>query len=150
MDLYDEFERIVGVLNGEGIRYALAGGLAVSIYAAPRATEDIDLLMAAEDVDRAVPALAAIGFRIAGRPMEMAGGRLKIQRLIKIEGADLVPLDLLIPVDPELVRLLDDRSPINWQGAPAMVVSARGLRTLKLLRGSTRDRADLEAMGPEP
>lgn len=150
MDLYDEFERIVGVLNGEGIRYALAGGLAVSIYAAPRATEDIDLLMAAEDVDRAVPALAAIGFRIAGRAMEMAGGRLRIQRLIKIEGADLVPLDLLIPVDPELVRLLDDRSVIDWQGAPATVVSARGLRTLKLLRGSTRDRADLEAMGPEP
>jgi hypothetical protein len=149
MDLYAEFKRIVGALNTEGIRYALAGGLAVSVYAAPRATVDIDLLIAGEDADRAVRAVSALGFRVAGRPMEVARGRLRIQRLIKTEGADLVPLDLLIPVDAELVGLLDDRSVVDLHGELATVVSDRGLRILKRLRGSTQDRADLEAMGPE-
>lgn len=73
--------------------YALSGGLAVSIYAAPRATQDIDLLVGRDDLDRAVSALGSIGFQPAGRPMRVAGGRL---------GADILPLDLLFPGDAGL------------------------------------------------
>ena len=63
--------------------YALAGGLAVSIYATPRATQDIDLLVAVSDLDRVVALLGPLGFRRAGRRMTVAGGRIEIQRLIK-------------------------------------------------------------------
>ena len=45
LDLYAELRRIVAALDAAGVPYALAGGLAVSIYTTPRATEDIDLLM---------------------------------------------------------------------------------------------------------
>ncbi len=136
-------------LNAAGIPYALAGGLAVSIYAVPRATEDVDLLVAREDLARAVERLETLGFRQAGRPMSVAGGRLDIQRLIKIDGTDLVPVDLLVPNEPALAALLADRNAIEWEGERLSIVSLPGLRILKQLRGSAQDVADLEALGAE-
>ena len=150
LDLYAELRRVVEALDSAGIPYALAGGLAVAIYATPRATEDIDLLLAREHLGLAIARLERLGFRPAGVPMRVAGGRLDIQRLIKIEGSDLLPVDLMLPSDPELDGILSDRRGIEWEGQPIWVVSATGLRRLKRLRGSAQDVADLEALGPEP
>ena len=149
LDLYAELRRIVEALDAAGIAYALAGGLAVSIHTAPRATEDIDILIARADLDPVVRALQPAGFRPAGRPMQVAAGRLEIQRLTKINGADLLPLDLLMPNDPALAALLTDRTSLTLEGHPMWVVGLGALRTLKRLRGSALDRADLEALGPE-
>jgi len=149
LDLQAELRGIVQALDAAGIAYALVGGLAVSIYAAPRATEDVDILLARGDLSRAVERLAPLSFRRAGAPMSVAKGRLEIQRLIKIEGTDLVPLDLLVPNDAGLASLLMDRQSIEWQEGRLSIVSLAGLRALKRLRGSSQDRADLEALGPE-
>lgn len=149
LDLPAELARIVERLEAAGIPYALVGGLAVSIYAVPRATEDIDLLLAREDLDRTVSELSALGFRAAGDPMAVAGERLRIQRLVKISGADLLPVDLLLPNDAAIAALLEDRQPVAWEGRRLWLVSLAGLRALKRLRGSAQDRADLEALGPE-
>ena len=149
LDLQAELRGIVHALDAAGIAYALVGGLAVSIYATPRATEDVDILLARGDLSRAVERLAPLSFRRAGAPMSVAGGRLEIQRLIKIEGTDLVPLDLLVPNDAGLAALLMDRQSIEWQEGRLSIVSLAGLRALKRLRGSSQDRADLEALGPE-
>lgn len=149
MDLYQELLSIVAALDAAHIDYAVVGGIAVSVYTEPRATEDIDLMLARADLTRAVEALRAQGFRMAGRPMSVAGGRLEIQRLTKIEGTELLPLDLLLPADPEIAALLDDRGTVEIGGRPTSIIGRRALRALKRLRGSTRDRADLEALGPE-
>ncbi|MBI2162308.1 MAG: nucleotidyltransferase family protein [Candidatus Rokubacteria bacterium] len=149
LDLYAELRRIVEALDAAGIAYALAGGLAVSIHTTPRATEDIDILIARADLDPVVRALQPAGFRPAGRPMQVAAGRLEIQRLTKINGADLLPLDLLMPNEPALAALLPDRTSLTLEGHPVWVVGLGALRTLKRLRGSALDRADLEALGPE-
>src|SRR5438132_2713254 len=69
LDLYDELRGIVKALNAAEIPYALVGGLAVSIYAQPRATEDVDLLLAREDLLRTIERLEELGFRRAGTPM---------------------------------------------------------------------------------
>ena len=111
--------------------------------------QDIDLLLAVSDLDRATAALRDLGFRIAGRPMTVAGGRMEIQRLIKIDGTDLLPLDLLLPLDTELASILAARTEITWEGTPLWIVTIPGLRSLKRLRGSAQDRADLEALGPD-
>jgi hypothetical protein len=81
--------------------------------------------------------------------MPVAGGRLEIQRLTKIEGTDLLPLDLLIPTDPALTALISDRASLTLEGQQVQVIGLAALRTLKRLRGSALDRADLEALGPE-
>ena len=150
MDLYEELRRVVEALDQAGVTYAVAGGLAVSIYTSPRATEDIDLLLPRGDLDRSVAVMGELGFRLAGPPMRVAGGRLEIQRLIKIAGRDLLPLDLLMPIGPDLAGILGDRRAVPWEDARIWIVSVEGLRTLKRLRGSTQDRADLEALGPDP
>ena len=67
MDLYEELRSIVGALDSAGVPYALVGGLAVSVYATPRATEDIDILISSGDAERAILALAPLGFRAPGR-----------------------------------------------------------------------------------
>jgi Uncharacterised nucleotidyltransferase len=149
LDLHAEFRGIVKALDAAGVAYALVGGLAVSIYAAPRATEDVDLLLAREDLPRAVERLASLGFRPAGAPMSVAAGRLDIQRVIKIDGSDLVPVDLIVPNDPALAALLVGRENVAWEDGHLSIVSLAGLRALKRLRGSAQDRADLEALGPE-
>ena len=150
MDLYTELRRIVEALDQAAAAYALAGGLAVSIYTAPRATEDIDLFLAREDLPRVIAALLPLGFRVAGEPMRVAGGRLEIQRLIKIEGRDLLPVDLLVAVNSALADLARDRVSVPWEGRQIWIVGLASLRALKRLRGSAQDRADLEALGPEP
>jgi hypothetical protein len=81
--------------------------------------------------------------------MRVAGGRLDIQRLIKIDGTDLLPLDLLLPLDSELVGILAARTEVLWEGTRLWIVTLPGLRSLKRLRGSAQDRADLEALGPD-
>lgn len=149
LDLYAELRQVVRALDSAGIVYALAGGLAVAIYATPRATQDIDLLLAHEHLDPAIARLEPLGYRRAGAPMQVAGGRMAIQRLIKIAGSDLLPVDLLLSNDPELGNVLSERRTIEWEGQPISVVSATGLRRLKRLRGSAQDLADLEALGPE-
>ena len=149
MDLYAELLRVVEALDRAGVGYALVGGLAVSIYAAPRATEDIDLMLTAEDLDRATRALEPLGFRRAGSPMRVAAGRLQIQRLIKIEGRDLLPLDLLVATDEALAASVGGRQQLAVEGRPVWIIGVEGLRRLKRLRGSAQDRADLEALGPD-
>jgi hypothetical protein len=149
LDLAHELRSIVAALDRADVAYALAGGLAVSIYAAPRATQDIDLLIAVRDLDRAVTAVRDLGFRVAGRPMRVAAGRMEIQRLIKIDGTDLLPLDLLLALDPELTGILAERSQVTWEGTALWIVTIPGLRSLKQLRDSAQDRADLDALGPE-
>ena len=149
MDLYEELRSIVGALDSAGVPYALVGGLAVSVYATPRATEDIDILISSGDAERAILALSPLGFRAPGPPFAVAGGRLRIVRLLKFEGGDLLPLDLLAPVDPALAPLLSDRVVHDLGGRPVAVVGLGSLRALKRLRRSPQDMVDLEALGPE-
>ena len=149
VDLYAELRRIVAALDAASVPYAVTGGLAVSIYTTPRATEDVDLLLARPDLERAMTAVGRLGFQAAGAPMAVAGGRVAIQRMIRIDGADLFPLDLVMPIDPALAHLLADRRPVPWEARELWVVGLRALRVLKALRGSAQDRADLESLGPD-
>ena len=149
LDLYGELWRIVDALDRAGVAYAIAGGLAVSIYSTPRATEDIDLLIPQDALGRAIAALELLGFRAAPRAMRVAEGRIEIQRLTKIDGADLLPLDLLVVTDPTLASVTADRTERTLEGRPISIIGLRALRALTRLRGSALDRADLEALGPD-
>jgi hypothetical protein len=149
LSLEEELRRIVALLEAEGVAYAVAGGVAVSIYTRPRATEDLDLVISGADLEATLARLEALGFRRAGPPMAVARGRLRIQRLTKIAGSDLLPLDLLLAESPDLVEVLQGRRRLAWGGSSLWIVSAEGLRTLKKLRGSPQDLADLDALGAE-
>ena len=49
MDLLEELKKLTQKLDQSGIDYALCGGLALAIYAKPRATLDIDMMVQQDD-----------------------------------------------------------------------------------------------------
>ena len=50
------------------IRYAICGGVAVTIHGATRSTKDIDILIAPADLDKAIEAVRALGYKFAALP----------------------------------------------------------------------------------
>ena len=52
MNLVDELYAITAALTAAGIRYAVCGGVAVTLHGATRSTKDIDLLISPVDVQR--------------------------------------------------------------------------------------------------
>lgn len=46
-------ERVIGLLEENGIRYCVIGGVGVNAYAEPIVTQDLDIVIAAEHLERA-------------------------------------------------------------------------------------------------
>lgn len=144
MQILDELAAITAKLDEEGIQYALCGGLAMAIYALPRATLDVDLMIEMDSLFRVRRAMQELGFNLTAEPMEFRGGDVQIFRLCKIDpgsGEDLV-LDLLI-VTPGTRKAWDSRRKVEWEGGQLAVVSPAGLIALKSLRGNGQDNDDI-------
>lgn len=143
LDLEQELVAIVDALTTAGVPYALCGGLALAVHGAPRATIDIDLLVRAEDCDRLRDVVGAVGFTVRARPMTFAGV-VQIERISKIDLADgeTVMPDLLL-VTAELEQVWDARESFSWNGRMLSVLSRDGLISLKTLRSSAQDLADI-------
>lgn len=76
MNLVDELHTITAALRGAGLRYAVCGGLAVTIHGVVRTTKDIDLLIAERDIPRALELLRPLGYSLArGTGLEDQGQR---------------------------------------------------------------------------
>ena len=146
IDLYDELHRVVRALNEAGVGYALVGGFAVSMLARARATDDIDLLIAATDLDVAKTALEAIGYEARLASFPVARGRFRIQRFLRTEAEDVVLVDALLASEATEVAMLGRRLALDSEGGPLCVVTREDLRVLKRLRGNPQDLADLAAL----
>jgi hypothetical protein len=144
MDILDELRELIAKLNQEKIEYALCGGLAMAIYALPRATLDIDLLIEAHSLDATRRAVNDLGFTFEAAPMEFHGGKIHIRRLSKIEPGtgETLSLDLLI-VTPEIKSAWDGRTKVEWEHGDISVVSPEGLILLKSFRRSGQDQDDI-------
>jgi hypothetical protein len=59
------FEMLAKALEGEGVRYLIAGGLAVNAHGVLRFTKDLDLViqLIPENISRAFSALEGLGYR---------------------------------------------------------------------------------------
>jgi hypothetical protein len=144
MDLLEELKKLSLKLDHAGIDYALCGGLAIAIYAKPRATLDIDIMIYPDFLSETKKAAQELGFTLSAAPMEFNDGAVKIHRLTKIDkdSGEHLCLDLLI-VTPEITKAWDDHLTIEWEGSPLKVVSPQGLILLKTLRNSGQDQDDI-------
>jgi hypothetical protein len=108
-------------LDHLGIRYALAGGLAVGAYGYIRATTDVDFLVGEEAFDHQGPVVA---FK-AGVPIEVDGIRI----------------DYLSPASlgPQMEEVLD-HPPIS-EGVPVVPIEA--LIYMKLVAKRRKDQVDV-------
>ena len=147
LDITDELKTLVNELNRHEIEYALCGGLAMGVHGCMRATIDIDLLILSESLDDVIDIAKSQGYSLRGREMSFAGGAIEIRRISKIDAAsgDLIPLDLIL-VSPEIRHVWDNRQEGNWEGGKLSVVTREGLISLKKLRGSYQDLADIKQL----
>jgi hypothetical protein len=145
MDILEELKRLVERLDEERIQYALCGGLAMAIYALPRATLDIDIMIESDSLEKTSRAIDVLGFNLSAMPMEFHGGKVHIHRLSKIESGtgETLVLNLLI-VTPEIRQAWESRTKVEWEGGTLSVVSAEGLVLLKSFRKSGQDQDDIQ------
>ena len=107
--------RIVVDLTDLGRRFALVGGLAVSVRTAPRLTPDSDLAVLVTDdgdAEALVRDLAARGWRALAAMEQSAARRLATVRLSPASaGSGGTVVDLLVAssgIEPEVVTAADD------------------------------------------
>lgn len=144
MDLFEELTKLISRLKEEKIDFALCGGLAMAVYAFPRATLDIDIMIESEVLTLVKEVVGELGFTIDTGLMRFKNGKIKIYRLCKIfpESEDELILDLLL-ITPAIVDAWKSRKEVIWEGGTIPVVSPEGLILMKTLRGSGQDKDDI-------
>ena len=148
MNLVDELHAIAAALRSAGVRYAVCGGVAVSAHGAPRSTKDIDIIVAAEDLQLALDAVRPLGYAFLALPMTFDAGTERernVQRVSKLQGSDHMLLDLLL-ANSSLAGALDDRLEVQLPEGPLAVVSRATLIRMKQLAGRAQDLLDLEQL----
>jgi hypothetical protein len=141
--------RLTGALSAAGVEYAVAGGLAVSAWAEPRATVDIDLVIRG---DPAVLTVVRATARDAGllqtNARVRAFRRVRLLRMLVPPGADPEPIavDLLLPGDALTDAVLHNAKPLQLGRRRVRFASAEDTVLLKLLRDSDQDRVDIRAL----
>jgi hypothetical protein len=145
-----ELEAVLDALDADGVPYALCGGLALGVHGHPRATADIDLLIVAEDLQRALAAVKRVGFDIPARQMIFglrSGKRREVKRVSKLDPQtnDLLPLDFLI-VNDELIEVWTGRITVQAGPRKLTVVSRTGLATMKRIAGRGQDLVDVQKL----
>lgn len=135
----------MSTLEARHVEYALCGGIALAIHGAPRATQDIDVLIQEEDLDRIRQVARDCGFIFESLPMDFAASGITIYRFTKlIENLPLM-LDALIANGP-LAAVWQSRLAMTFETGPIHVVSKQGLVTMKLAAGRPQDIADIKRL----
>jgi hypothetical protein len=116
----------------------------MAIYALPRATLDIDLLIESGSLERTKRAAHDLGFTVQAAPMAFHGGKIHIHRVRKIEPetGETLSLDLLT-VTPDIRSAWESRTDVGWEHGVIHFVSPRGLMLLKSFRNSGQDQDDI-------
>jgi hypothetical protein len=147
LDLVDELRQLVRALEEHHIEYALCGGMAMGVHGRARTTIDIDLLILSESLPEIFEVARTLGYNVRGKDLSFANGAIEIRRVSKIDSDDgeLLSLDLLLAT-PDIRDVWESRVEAEWEGGNLWVVSVSGLISLKQLRRSYQDLADIEAL----
>ncbi len=145
MDLLIELKKIIEAFDKNKIDYALCGGLALAVYARPRATLDIDMMVEPDLLGRIKQIVENLGYNVPAKPMSFKDGAVQIQRMTKIdkESGEHMVLDLLL-VTPQTQIAWDSKISVDWEGGKLKVLNPEGLIMLKSLRKSGQDMDDIE------
>ena len=145
MELFEEFSQLVKEFEKENIEYALCGGLAMAVYAFPRATLDIDILIEPETLQKTKSIATRLGFTLDAGLMKFSNNTIQIYRLTKIcpDSSDTLMLDMLL-LTPEIKEVWETKQMLSWDEGELPVVSPKGLIKLKSMRLSGQDQDDIK------
>ena len=147
-------------MNRRNVRYLVVGGHAVAAHGYPRATQDIDLVVALDEKNalEAVEALLELGYRplipIDAREFADAQKRLAWQTekgavVFQMTTGDPLdmPVDLFVSAPFDFEREFSSALIIEWaEGVTVPVVARTTLMEMKRLAGRGKDLIDLEQL----
>ncbi len=141
--IYQDFLELLRVLEKHKVKYALIGGYAVGIYAEPRYTKDMDIVVAPtlKNARALLLALEEFGAPISNLSKE----DIAKPGLLYVFGVEPLRVDILNRIKGVSVALLIKRSKkIKIKKISASVVSLSDLIKLKQLAGRKQDLADID------
>ncbi|NJC88774.1 MAG: hypothetical protein FIB02_09675 [Desulfuromonas sp.] len=141
-------KRAATVLRENRIDYCLAGGLAVSLLARPRATEDVDLIVLLKDHELAdFEDLIKCSFEVIQVHQVKRFHNASIWRFVLGDGGQgLVLLDLILADREEYRAAIEGATEIIVDGCPINIIAPHDLITVKTLAGRPIDLLDIEAL----
>ena len=146
--MHSDYRELVSILNAHRVKYLVIGAYAVGIYAQPRATKDIDILVKAdpESAQAVFTALAEFGAPLAGMtPADFAqpGPFFRMGR--EPVGVDILTAVSGVEFDTAWERRLETVCD-EETGLRANFISRDDLIAAKLAAGRGQDLADIEAI----
>jgi len=145
VELVEELQHLVQRLDEKQVDFALCGGLAMAVYAFPRATLDIDLMVQPGDLAEVKAVARELGFNLDVGLLKFKQDRVQIYRLTKTDPEEPFPLVLdMLLATPEMEDVWKTRRRVEWEHGSIPVVSPEGLIRMKSLRSSGQDRDDIE------
>lgn len=149
MNIFDEFIEIINQIEREEIKYALVGGVAMAFYAEPRFTQDIDILLEPNDVDKTRRILEQNGYFESAEPWTFQNTPLTLRRFFKAVGSDHMIIDLLVAGNKEHSAIIEHAVIAQGEHGIARVANKTDIIWLKKQRNSIQDQADIERLENE-
>lgn len=143
MNAFELSQHIAECLEEDGLEYAIGGALALTAWAIPRDTKDVDISVFAgdEELPRVIDALERAGVMIDRTDAERSVARIGM--FTGRSGRTLV--DVFMSQHPHFLEMRHRRRQLGYgAGAPLWFVSAEDLCVLKLFYGRSKDVSDLE------
>lgn len=145
MDLPPDFRDLLEAFARESVEAVLVGGYAVAFHGRPRATKDIDLVLAGapDNLERAARALAAFG----APTTVVSAVRVLGEGEVAYLGQPPLRIDLLRSIDGVDERSLFEHAvPATLDGVPLRVIALSDLIANKRATGRPQDRLDAELL----
>lgn len=145
MEIYPEFQEFFKSLNTHRVEYVIVGAYALAYHGVPRATQDLDILIAAnpDNADRVLAALDAFGFGDLGIEKEELS-KPKIFFRLGREPRQIDILTYLLGVDwGEIWRHRQDG---DYGDQPVSVISPEDFIKAKMAAGRPQDIADAKRL----
>jgi len=130
----------IEALESVGLPYAIVGGLAVSAWATPRATQDVDLYAELPDATR--PSLER-ALRERGFDVPAMEGELERFGVFRSRSVDHVFLDIFPTIGPLGEAIVQRRRKAKIAGHTLWVIAPEELAILKAFSDRPRDFVDL-------
>jgi len=143
MQLPDDFKEFLKLLNANGVEYLLVGGFAVGFYGHPRATNNIDIWIATNQInaDRMVGVLQEFGI---GTHDLNAGLFLRDSTILRM-GVPPVRIEVLTSISGVTFNeCFRERVIGKLDGVDVTLISLNMLKKNKLAAGRFKDLNDLE------
>lgn len=143
IELPEDFKEFLSLLRVHGVEYLLIGGYAVGYHGYPRATEDLDIWIAAtpENARRVMASLKDFGIISSDLTPKLI---LQTDNILRM-GFQPLRIEILKTISGvTFSECYSERVVDNWDGVEVSLISLHHLKENKKASGRWKDLSDLE------